>query len=69
MKNLFGILLIVAVLTSCKKNRTSGICYCTFVKGDDQQYDLRDSTREVQIEQCNISNNNANKFGGKCELE
>ena len=71
MKNLLGILFIsAALLGSCKKDdRKPGVCYCEFVKGDDQEYDLNNLTRQEQIDQCNTHDTNAGKFGGKCELE
>ncbi len=47
----------------------AGVCYCIFVKGDDQEYDLSSMTREEQLEECNRHDNNAAKFGGRCELE
>ena len=71
MKNLFGSLLIVLFLCACGKdaNRRSGVCYCEFFSGKEQEYDLSHLTRQQQIDQCNTHNTNAGNFGGKCELE
>ena len=70
MKKLLGIVLIMMALNACSKDeKQSGICYCTFFKGDDQEYDLSSMTREEQIEECSRHDNNAAKFGGRCELE
>jgi len=71
MKYLFGFLCILFLMSSCSKdeNRVPGICYCKFYKGDPQQYDLTALSRQAQIDQCKVHDNNASKFGGDCELE
>ena len=71
MKNIFGIFVILLFMSSCGKdaNRRSGVCYCEFVKGADQEYDLSNLTRQEQIDACNTHDSNAAKFGGHCELE
>ena len=71
MKNLFGIFVILLFMSSCGKdaNRRSGVCYCEFYKGADQEYDLSNLTRQEQIDACNTHDTNAAKFGGGCELE
>ena len=42
MKKLLGFVFILTIMTACNKdkNRKSGVCYCEFVKGADQEYDL-----------------------------
>ncbi len=70
MKYTLLITVFCFLFVSCKKeDRTTGICYCTYFKGDPKQYDLRDMTREEQVDQCSTHDSNAAKFGGKCELE
>lgn len=71
MKILLGLSLLLLTVTSCgkKDNRRSGVCYCTFVKGGPQEYDLTSLTRQQQIDTCNNHSKNAGYFGGKCELK
>ncbi len=72
MKKLFIIVLIAGLTNACSNdddNKRSGVCYCEFFKGDDQEYDLSSMTKEEQREECNRHDNNAAKFGGSCELE
>ncbi len=71
MKIFIGALLLIFFLSACGKdeNRRSGVCYCEFVKGDDQQYDLSNLSRQEQINACNTHDSNAALFGGHCELE
>ena len=71
MKKLIGIFVFVMFMGSCSKDadRRSGVCYCEFFKGDPQEYDLSNLTRAEQESACNVHDNNANNFGGECELE
>lgn len=71
MKYLLLIPIFLLSFTACKKDkdRRSGVCYCEFYKGDPQEYDLTNLTRQEQIDQCNTHDSNAAKFGGGCELE
>lgn len=71
MKNLFGIMLVALFLCACDKdaNRKPGVCYCEFVSGPDQEYDLTNLSRQEQIDACNTHDNNAAIFGGHCELK
>lgn len=71
MKNLLGIVMLAFLLGACSKDedRTPGVCYCEFVSGDKQEYDLNHLTRQEQIDACNVHDNNAANFGGSCELE
>ena len=71
MKKLLAFVFILTIMTACNKdkNRKSGVCYCEFVKGADQEYDLNNLSRADQIDQCNTHNSNAGNFGGKCELK
>lgn len=58
-------------LGACRNDddRISGVCYCEFFSGDDQEYDLSHLSRQNQIDACNTHDTNANNFGGNCELE
>ena len=72
MKYLSLILFVLALsFSSCKKDKDKkkGVCYCEFVKGDDQEYDLSNLSRDEQQIECNRHDSNAGKFGGKCKLE
>jgi hypothetical protein len=71
MKNLLGFLFILFFLSACSKddNRRSGVCYCEFVNGKKQEYDLTHLSRQEQITQCNIHDSNAANFGGNCKLK
>ena len=70
MKKLIVLFVICFLSATCgKEDRTSGVCYCEFFKGDPQEYDLTAMTRQEQIDQCNIHDSNAAKFGGHCNLE
>lgn len=71
MRNVSILLSIIFILSACKKdeNRTSGVCYCDFVNGSKQEYDLTHLSRQQQIDTCNNHDNNAANFGGRCELE
>ena len=68
MKKLIITLSIAFALTACTK-KESGVCYCKFVKGAPQEYDLRSYDRSEQIDKCYTHDNNAAKFGGGCKLE
>ena len=73
MKKLFGFLLalfFLSALSACSKNnnKRAGVCYCEFVKGADQEYDLSHLSKQEQIDQCNTHSANATKFGGGCKL-
>ena len=65
------LLLLAGLFISCDsgEDRVSGVCYCEFVRGDDQQYDLTDMTRSEQVAECQRLDGNAGNFGGRCELE
>jgi hypothetical protein len=71
MKNVLAVVFILVLAGACNKdkNRRSGVCYCEFVKGADQEYDLNNLPRQGQIDQCNTHSNNAANFGGGCELK
>ena len=73
MKKLFGFLLIlffiIPLACSDDNDRVYGFCYCDFANGKKQEYDLTRLSRQEQIEQTAVHNNNAAKFGGKCELK
>lgn len=63
------ILFIVSLAsTSCKK-KDSGVCYCTYYKGDDKEFNLNHLPRSQQIDSCYLTSQNASHFGGSCELE
>lgn len=72
MRNLILIALVLFTFGSCNKdddNKRYGVCYCKFVNGEKQEYDLSDLPREEQITECERHSNNAANFGGSCSLE
>jgi len=56
-------------MTSCDDDRTSGVCYCEFYSGQEQEYDLTHLGRSSQIDTCYQHSVNAGNFGGECSLE
>lgn len=69
MKKIFGILAVSLILAACKKDRTSGVCYCEFFSGNESEYDLTHLPKQQQIDTCHKHNTNAGNYGGECELE
>lgn len=61
--------LFFSACDSSDDDRQEGVCYCEFVRGDDQEYDLTDRTRAEQVTECQRLDGNAEGFGGRCELE
>ncbi len=69
LKTLIAIVVVSIAATSCKK-KESGICYCKYVNGDKKEFDMRSLDRSKALDSCNnITNKNANAFGGECELK
>ena len=64
-------LFTMACFAGCDSNdnRVEGVCYCTFVRGEPQEYDLRELNRADQVTECQRNNSNAANFGGTCKLE
>ncbi|HTO16095.1 MAG TPA: hypothetical protein VLZ83_10000 [Edaphocola sp.] len=70
MKSLLVIVLVLLafLIASCSK-KESGVCYCTYVKGDNKEFDLRSLDKQKQIDSCNQLSQNASHFGGSCKLK
>lgn len=68
-----GAVLFVAFLfvAGCDSNddQETGVCYCTFYRGEDQQYDYRSLSRAEQVTSCQENDRNAGNFGGSCKLK
>ena len=65
------VLFALPLVSGCGSNsdRQSGVCYCEFASGDESEYDLTDTTRSEQVAECRRHDENAQAFGGRCELE
>lgn len=64
-------LFALAFMAGCDSNadQVEGVCYCTFFRGDPQEYDLRALSRPEQVTECQRNDVNAGNFGGSCKLK
>lgn len=69
MKKILLIMLGVSLsFISCKK-KESGMCYCSYLSGDEKEFNLSSLSRSEQIDSCYVLDGYAEAFAGSCKLK